>query len=219
LGTSKEGRKRAVEPITVLIGDDLPVVRDGLAGYLGSQSDIEVVAKLDDCQEILLRVGELQPDVALLDLEITDAYGPEVFPTILEESETTRILVFSEADGDHRALAALRAGATGHLRKDAPQEEIVRAIRTVHRGESFVTRAMAAELADRARGSSSALTPREMEVLEELAGGRSNRAIARRLYVTERTVKAHVSSILRKLGAENRTEAVAIAVRRGLVNL
>ena len=219
--------------IRILVVDDHPIVRDGLLAVLGTQPDLQVAGEAGDGIEALHRVEELQPDVMLLDLEMPGLDGVGVLHQLRAGGSSLPVIVFTAFDTDERIVEAVRAGARGYLLKGAPRAELFAAIRIVHAGGSLLQPLIASKLIqhmsqpDRDRqdaGRQGAgrqpiepLTARELEVLQLLAEGQTNRQIADRLVVTERTVKFHVSSILAKLGAGNRTEAVALANQRGLV--
>lgn len=213
-------------PIRVIVADDHPVVRDGLVAMLETQDDLRVVGEAADGHELVARAAELRPDVVLLDLEMPRLDGVGALREIRAARPDARAVVFTAYDTDERILAALRAGAAGYLLKGAPRDEVFRAIRVAHAGGSLLQPAVAARLLESVRGEGDAapapaepLTRREREVLGWLGRGRTNREIARELDISERTVKFHVSAILAKLGAGNRTEAVRLAVERGLIEL
>lgn len=207
--------------IRILVADDHPMLREGLVAVLATQPDLEVVGEASDGAEAARRARELTPDVILLDLEMPTLDGVAVLKELRAAGSAARALVFTAYDTDERILGALRAGARGYLLKGAARQEIFSAVRTVAAGGSLLQPAVTARLMESLGGESGAphedLTPRELEVLALLADGLPNREIAGRLFVTERTVKFHVGSILAKLGAANRTEAARIAARRGLV--
>jgi two-component system, NarL family, response regulator LiaR len=214
--------------IRILVVDDHPIVRDGLLAVLGTQSDLQVVGEAGDGAEALRRVEELQPDVMLLDLEMPGLDGVGVLQQLRAGGSSLPVIVFTAFDTDERIVEAVRAGARGYLLKGAPRAELFAAIRIVHAGGSLLQPLIASKLIqhmsqpetsrqDAGRQPIEPLTARELEVLQLLAEGQTNRQIADRLIVTERTAKFHVSSILAKLGAGNRTEAVALANQRGLV--
>ncbi len=210
--------------IRILIADDHPVVRDGLAAMLGTQADFEVVATAADGQQAVRLAAELRPDVVLLDLEMPELDGVEALTRLRAASPAVRALVFTAFDTDERILSAVRAGAQGYLLKGSPRDELFRAIRVVSQGGSLLQPVVASRLMQRMARSTeddgpAALTGRQVEVLRLLAQGRANKEIAADLVISERTVKFHVSAILSKLGAGNRTEAVRLAVQRGLVSM
>lgn len=209
-------------PIRILVADDHPVVRDGLVAMLSTQADFEVVAEAASGQETVEKAALFQPDLVLLDLEMPDMDGVEALKALQERQPTLRALVFTAFDTDERILGAVRAGAQGYLLKGAPREELFHAIRVVSRGGSLLQPVVASKLLQRmSQGTlqAPALTEREFEVLKLLGQGKSNREIAETLVISERTAKFHVSSILSKLGANNRTEAVSIAVQQGLIEI
>jgi DNA-binding NarL/FixJ family response regulator len=213
------------EPIRILIADDHPVVRDGLAAMLGTQPDFVVVATATNGQEAVRLAAELKPDVVLLDLEMPELDGVEALARMRAATPDVRALVFTAFDTDERILAAVRAGAQGYFLKGAPRDDLFRAVRIVSQGSSLLQPVVATKLLRRmattagAVPPAAALTGREAQVLRLLAQGRANKEIAAELVISERTVKFHVSSILSKLGAGNRTEAVKLAVQRGLIAL
>ncbi len=212
-------------PIRILVADDHPIVRDGLIAILSTQPDLDVVGEAATGSETVQQVATLQPDVVLLDLEMPDLDGVEAMRRIRESHPGVRVIVFTAFDTDERILGAVRAGAQGYLLKGAPREEIFRAIRVVHAGNSLLQPIVASKLLRQVSQEQAttttleALTPRELDVLRLLARGLENKEIAVELVISERTVKFHVSSILGKLGAGNRTEAVAIAAQQGLIKL
>jgi DNA-binding NarL/FixJ family response regulator len=208
--------------IRILVADDHPMLREGLVAVLSSQPDFEVVGEAADGSETVRLAERQKPDVILLDLEMPNLDGVATLEKLRNIGSETRTIVFTAYDTDERILGALRAGARGYLLKGASRTEIFDAIRTVYSGGSLLGPAVTARLLEHIEQGdeqerSSSLTPRELEVLALLARGRKNSEIADALFVSERTVKFHVSSILGKLGAENRTEAARIAVRRRLV--
>jgi len=214
------------DPIRILIADDHPVVRDGLAAMLSTQPDFEVVAQADSGQEAVEKSGSYQPDVILLDLEMPGMDGVETLKHLKIHLPDIQALVFTAFDTDERILSAVQAGAKGYLLKGAPRDELFQAIRVVSQGGSLLQPIIASKLlkqisrpAETSQGLIESLTERETEVLNLLAKGMTNKEIADTLVITERTVKFHVSAILTKLGASNRTEAVTLAAQLHLIDL
>ena len=204
--------------ISVLIVDDHPVVRQGLRALLSVQDDMAVAGEAGDGPTALELAASLAPDVILLDLKLPGMDGPAVLSALGEAGCTARVLVLTSATDPASASRAMRSGAAGVLYKDTDPDALVRGIRAVHDGNVLLSPAAAGSLLSGAGGGAAAgrldsLTSREREVLAELAQGRSNREIARVLYVSEKTVKAHVSSALAKLGVQDRTQAALLAVR------
>ena len=211
--------------IHILIADDHPVVRDGLRAMLSTQPDFQVAGEAVNGAEAVQLATRLKPDVILLDLEMPDLDGVSVLTQIRALDPQARVIIVTAYDTDERIVQAVVAGAQGYLLKGAPREEIFRAVRVVHEGGSLLQPIVASKLmhhvSQQANRSTETdgLTPRELEVLYLLAQGKSNKQIAAELVITERTTKFHVSSILSKLEATNRTEAMKIAMQRGLVSL
>jgi DNA-binding NarL/FixJ family response regulator len=214
--------------IRVAIADDHAVVRQGLRTFLELQDGMDVVGEAADGEEAVALVERAAPDVVLLDLVMPRVDGLEAIRRIRERAPATRILVLTSFADDHTVLPAVRAGAAGYLLKDVQPPELADAIRTVHAGEALLAPTVATMLVEQLAAEDGAgggaagdgpghpLTPRELEVLAELARGRANKAIAFDLGVSERTVKTHVSNILGKLGFSDRTQAAVYAVEHGL---
>jgi DNA-binding NarL/FixJ family response regulator len=203
-------------PITVLIADDHPVVRQGLAVLLEVQDDIAVVGEASTGPEAVRLTRQHAPDVLLLDLKLPELDGVGVLSELRAQQVSTRVLVLTSAAGPASPGLALQAGAAGFLYKDVDPDALVRAIRSVHDGHTVLASEAVGLVTARAAGDArgiGALTRRERDVLELLAAGHSNREIARTLHVSEKTVKTHVSAVLAKLGVADRTQAALLAVR------
>jgi DNA-binding NarL/FixJ family response regulator len=205
--------------IRILLADDHPVVRDGLAAMLSTQPDFEVVGEAGTGAEAVAEAARLRPDVVLMDLEMPALDGIEATRRLRAADPAVQVVVLTAFDTDERIVGALQAGAQGYLLKGAPRAEIFAAIRTVSAGGALLQPVVASKLLRQVRAAEhpDALTPREKEVLGLVAAGLANREIAARLSISERTVKFHVSSVLSKLGAKNRTQAVRMARERGIV--
>ena len=213
----------ADDAIRIVVVDDHPVVREGLRSFLGSRAGLDVVGEAGDVDQAEAVARELAPDVVLLDLVLPGGGGVAAVPRLLALSPAPRVIVLTSFGGDEQVLAALRAGASGWLGKDVPPSELEAAIRTVHRGGSVLDPAIAGRVLAEVAFPSNAdpgleqLTAREREVLALLGEGLSNKDLAARLFVAEKTVKTHVSAILGKLHLADRTQAALFAVRHGLV--
>jgi two-component system, NarL family, response regulator len=203
--------------IRVILADDHPVVRDGLAAIVNQQPDMQVVAEAGDGEQAMALYEKHLPDVMVLDLRMPKRDGVSVVQGVLESHPKARLLIITTYDGDEDIFRSLSQGAKGYLLKDAPRQEILSAIRAVAQDRSYTSSGVAAKALQRMGKPS--LTQREVDVLQLLAQGRSNKDIARRLEITEGTAKTHVKAILSKLDAISRTEAVAVAHKRGLIRL
>lgn len=213
------------EVIHVFIADDHPVVRTGLEALINTEPGMEVVGTAEDGEVTVRRVLDLRPDVILLDLKMPRKSGQEAIEEITESNPAARILVLTSFGDDETVFAAIKAGALGFLLKDSTPMELIRAIRNVHEGKSSLHPDIALKLVHELSKPSDLpptdepLTEREMEVVKLVAQGLSNQEIAERLSVTERTARAHVSSILGKLHLANRTQAALYALKEGLASL
>jgi DNA-binding NarL/FixJ family response regulator len=205
--------------IRVMIVDDHPIVRQGLAAALDDEPDFEVVGSVSSAEEALRAVDRVHPDVVLLDLELPGMDGVAAIPPLLEANPGGEIVIFTAYATDERVIGAIRAGARGYVLKGAGAGEIAQAVRAAQARESYLEPRVAARLVDEVRAPRrhSVLSQRELSVLRLVAAGMSNKQIARALTITERTVKFHVTSILNKLDADNRAQAVAVALERGLL--
>ena len=212
-----------VGPIALLLVDDHAVVRHGLRGFLELQDDIRVTGEAADGREAVAAARRLHPDVVLMDLVMPGGGGIEALRAIHQEVPEARVLVLTSFADDAQVFAAMEAGAAGYLLKDVSPDALAAAIREVHAGRPALGAAVAERLVRRGGGDSrspslASLTSRERDVLRLMVDGLANKQIARRLSITEKTVKTHVSSILGKLGVEDRTQASVLAVRSRLVD-
>jgi len=203
--------------LSVLVVDDHPVVRTGLQAMIDAQPDMETVAEARSGEEAIDLFRRHQPAVTLMDLRMPGMGGVEAIEAIHRSFPEACILVLTTYDGDEDIYRALQAGARAYLLKDMPREELIQTIRAVHAGAHRLSPAAAAHLAERMHQSE--LTSRELEVVERIAGGMSNKQIAADLGISEGTVKTHVNNIMGKLGASDRTQAVTLALRRGFIHL
>ena len=204
--------------IRVLVVDDHPVVRGGLVGWLDAQPDLAVVGEAGDGQEALARVAETMPDVVLMDLRMPRMDGVAAIERLAATHPGVRVLVLTTYDTDADIVRAVEAGASGYLLKDAPLPQLADAVRAAARGETVLAPPVAARLVSRMRASApEAPTARELEVLAGVARGLTNAEIGRALFIGEATVKTHLLRVFAKLGADDRTRAVLVAVERGLL--
>lgn len=204
--------------IRLLIVDDHPVVRDGIRGMLAGEPDLDVVGEASDGTDALALVHTLRPDVVLMDLRMPRLGGAAAIRELEERGSTAKVLVLTTYDTDRDVVPALEAGATGYLLKDAPRDELVRAIRAAARGESVLAPSVASRLVRQLRSPDpDGLSERELEVLRLIARGETNAGAAARLFISEATVKTHLLHIYAKLGVSERAAAVATAYERGLL--
>lgn len=207
----------ASKKIRVFSVDDHPLLHEGLATVVRNQPDMVMVAEASSGREGIQRFRECTPDVTLMDLRLPDMSGIDATIAILSEFPSARIVILTTFAGDVEIQRALEAGARAYILKSMPPKELVDVIRQVHAGKKRIPAEIATHLAE--HYSDEALTGREIEVLQQIAGGNRNRDIAEKLFITEETVKVHVKHIMEKLGATDRTQAVAIGVRRGIIQL
>jgi DNA-binding NarL/FixJ family response regulator len=209
-----------MDRIQILLVDDHPVVREGLSGMLAGQPDFEVVGQGADGSQAVAMNAQLRPDVILMDLRMPGMDGVSAIREIKAAMPETNILVLTTYDSDADIVRAVEAGATGYLLKDAPREELFRAVRAAARGESVLAPAVAARLMTRMRGPAEEnLSAREIEVLELVSKGNSNKQVARSLHISTATVKTHLIHIYDKLGVKDRTSAVTAALEKGILSL
>ncbi|WNZ27773.1 response regulator transcription factor [Leptolyngbya sp. NK1-12] len=204
-------------PIRLLIADNHPPMREGLSALLEKQPDFQVVALAKNGPEAIAQYQQHRPDILLMDIRMPEMEGTDIVVTLRNQFPQARIIILTIHDGDEDIYQALRAGACGYLLKHVPCQELFEAIRRVHAGQKYVMSSVAQKLTE--RFSDSELTDREMEVLQLMVQGKSNRTISEELCIVEGTVKFHVRNILEKLGASDRTQAVTIALKRGLARL
>jgi len=206
-------------PIRLMLVDDHPVVRDGLHGVFAADEDFEVVAEAGDGQEALARAARVEVDVVLLDLRMPRMGGVETIRALATQAPDVRVLVLTTFDTDRDVLPAIEAGATGYLLKDASAAELKAAVRAAYAGQPVLAPSVAGRLIKQVRrGPDSALSPREVEVLRLVAAGTTNRETARRLLISEATVKTHLLHLYEKLGVNDRAAAVSEAYQRGLLS-
>lgn len=206
--------------LRLLIVDDHPVIRSGIRGMLADEPSIEIVGEAASGAEAVAQAAALQPQVVLMDLRMPGMEGTQAIRHLRDAWPDLRVLVLTTYDTDSDILRAIDAGATGYLLKDAPHEELIRAIRAAARGEAVLAGPVAARLIARVRSATEeALSGREIEVLEFVARGLSNREVARALHVSEATVKSHLVHIFGKLGVSDRTAAVSTALDKGIIRL
>jgi DNA-binding NarL/FixJ family response regulator len=203
--------------IRVLSIDDHPLLREGIAAIINSQPDMTLVSQAANGAEAIHQYRQYHPDVTLMDLRLPDISGIDAMIAIRGEFPEARIVMLTTFEGDVEIQRALQAGARGYLLKSMPPSELILAIRQVHAGKKRVPPDVAAQLAEHMGNEN--LTSREIEVLQQVTGGNRNRDIADRLCISEETVKVHIKHIMEKLGASDRTQAIAIAVRRGIIQL
>jgi len=212
--------------IRTLIIDDHPVVRFGLVHMLGAADDIEVVGELESIHDLVATLAETKPDVVLLDLELGDADGIDALQQLHDAAPSVRVVIYTSHDEEQRIIQAAELGVDGYLLKGCPQDELIRAIRSVCEGGTALEASVAAKLMQHMNQRSGQETQpskifskRETQVLELLSKGKTNRQIGETLFISESTVKFHVHAILKKLDVGNRTEAVSIAVQQGIIRL
>jgi len=203
--------------IRVLSVDDHPLLREGISTLINSQPDMCIVGEAASAAEALVLYRDLRPDITLMDVRLPDKSGIDAMIAIRSEFPEARVVMLTTSEGDVEIQRALGAGAQGYILKTMPPKDLIEAIRIVHSGKKRIPPAIAAHLAE--HYSDEDLTAREIEVLQQIAGGNRNRDIGERLFISEETVKVHIKHIMEKLGASDRTQAVAIALKRGIIHL
>ena len=218
-------KEQIPKKIKILIADDHPVVREGLSSMLSRERDIQVVGEAENGTEAIKKAGELQPDIILMDLRMPEVDGVEAMRQIRVRNPDMKFIVLTTYDNDEYIFKGIEVGARAYLLKDAPREELFKAIRAIYRGESLIQPAVAGKVLDRLAELSrqvrapERLSEREVEVLKLIAKGASNKLIATTLCIGESTVKTHIQSIFQKLEVNDRTEAVTEAIKKGIIRL
>lgn len=197
--------------------DDHPLMREGIGAVIRSQADMTLVVEVSNGREAVEAFRKHRPDVTLMDLRLPDMSGIEALVAIRSEFPDARVIMLTTFEGDVEIQRTLQAGARSYLLKSTPADELLDTVREVHAGRKRIPPAIAAQIAEHV--SEAPLTRREIEILQEMAGGHRNRGIGERLFIAEETVKVHIKHLMEKLGAKDRTDAVAIGVRRGIIQL
>ncbi|QRK07272.1 response regulator transcription factor [Archangium violaceum] len=203
--------------IRILVVDDHPVLREGLSAMIAGQSDMALIAEAENGEQALRAFREHQPDITLMDVRMPTMGGIDAITAIRTEFPTARIIVLTTYEGDAQALRAIKAGASGYLLKSMLRKELVETIRSVHAGRRRIAADIASEMAEHVADDE--LTARERDVLSYVAAGNANKEVAARMGISEETVKTHMKNVLTKLGARDRTHAVVVALKRGIIDI
>jgi DNA-binding NarL/FixJ family response regulator len=207
----------AAEEIRIMCVDDHPLLHKGISALIESQPDMTIIAAVTKAREALEAFRDKLPDITLMDLRLPDGNGIDTMISILRDFPKARIIILTMFEGDVEIQRALKSGACGYILKNMPPEDLLQVIRSVHSGKKKIHPTIAANLTEHLGDEN--LTPRETEVLQLISEGNSNKEIGRQLFIAEETVKNHVKNILGKLRANDRTQAVSIAIRRGIIHL
>lgn len=204
------------QTIRIMVADDHPIVRSGLVLMIDYTPSMEIVAEANNGLEAVALFRQYRPDVTLMDLRMPEMSGADAIAVIHQEFSEAKIIVLTTYDGDEDIYKGLKAGAKGYIFKNAPVDEIIRAIKTVYEGKKYIPPEVGEKLSERLNRPQ--LSNRELDVLKLVAQGKTNQQIATELYISESTVKYHINSVLSKLGVSDRTQATLIAIKRGIVS-
>lgn len=212
-------KKETTQNIKLIIADECPIILEGLSSIINSEEDLDIVGRAQNEREIKKNIDSYRPNILILDIDFANFDSIELILKLKRTYSYLKVIIFTNNISDERVISAIKAGVEGYLLKKAATEKILQAIRAVHNGEPTLHPEIASKLMKKTRSSYEDLTKREFEILHLIAKGYSNKKIANKLFISERTVKFHISSIFFKLEVSNRTEAVTSAVNRGLISL